>query len=59
MGHTLNTQTRTKTNEQKIKVLSEFTILWWAASVAILGRVRPAGRRLDTPGAWLAVLGVW
>ena len=36
LGHTLNTQTVTKTDEQK-KVLSKFTTLCWAALIAILG----------------------
>ena len=33
----------------KKKVLSKFTILCWAAFTAILGRMQPKGRRLDTP----------
>ena len=41
LGHTLNTQTLMKTDEQK--VLSKFTILCWAAFIAILGL------GLDTP----------
>ena len=35
MGHTLNTQTLMKTDEPK-KVLSKFTILCWAAFIAVL-----------------------
>ena len=50
MGHTENTQTLTKTDEQIKKVLSKFTILCWAAFMAILGHMRSTGRRLDTPG---------
>ena len=34
------------------KVLSKFTILCWAAFIAILGHMRPTGCGLDTP-AWL------
>ena len=30
-------------------VLSTFTILCWAAFIAILGHLRPMGHRLDTP----------
>ena len=33
----------------KKKVLSKFTILCWAAFIAILGYVQPAGCGLDTP----------
>ena len=40
LGHTLNTQTLTKTNKQK-KVLSEFTILCWSAVIATLGPWSP------------------
>ena len=47
LGHTLNTQTLTKTDEQK-KVLSKFTILCWATFMAILGRMQPVGHGLDT-----------
>ena len=47
LGHTLNTQTLTKTDEQS--VLSKFTILGWATFIGILGRTWPAGRGLDTP----------
>ena len=44
LGHTLNTETLMKTEEQKKKkVLSKFTVLRGAAFVAILGR------SLDTP----------
>ena len=32
-------------------VLSKFTILCWAAFIAILGCVRPADCRLDTPAS--------
>ena len=50
LGHTLNTQTlmRTDEREKKKKVSSEFMILCWAAFIAILGRMQPAGRRLDS-----------
>ena len=44
LGHTLNIQTLTKTDEQK-KILSKFMILCWAVVIAILGC------RLDTPGS--------
>ena len=37
LDHTLNTQTLTKTDEQKKKVLGKFTILCWAAFIVILG----------------------
>ena len=47
LGHTLNMQTPTETDEQK-KVLSEFMMLCWAAFVATLGCVWPADCRLDT-----------
>ena len=49
MGHTLNTQTLTKTEEQKKKVLSKFTILCWATFIAIPGHRQPSGPWLDTP----------
>ena len=49
LGHTLNTQTLRKTNEQK-KVLSKFMILCWAAFIAILGCMGPMSHGLDTPG---------
>ena len=42
LGHTLNTQTLTKTDEQ-----GEFTILHWATFTAILGRIWLVGRRLN------------
>ena len=50
LGHTLNIQTLMKTDEQKKKkkVLSKFTVLCWASSLAILGCIRPVGCRLDT-----------
>ena len=48
LGHTLDTQTLTKTDEQK-EVLSEFTILCWAAFITILRCMQPVGRGLDTP----------
>ena len=48
MGHTLNTQTLRKTDEQKKKVLSKLTILCWAIT-AILGRVQPSGLQGRTP----------
>ena len=40
LGHTLNTQTLTKTDEQNT-VLSKFTILRWATFIAILGHIWP------------------
>ena len=43
LGHTSNTQTLTKTDEQK-KILSKFMILRWAAFTAILGCMRPVRR---------------
>ena len=49
LGYTLNTQTLTKTDNQK-KILSKITILCWATFIAILGRMRPMGHGLDTPG---------
>ena len=39
LGHILNTQTLMKTDEQKKKVLSKFTILCWASFIAILDRM--------------------
>ena len=42
----------TNTNKNKKKshnVLSKFTVLCWAAFIAILGHTQPAGCRLDTP----------
>ena len=42
LGHTLNMQTPTETDEQK-KVLSEFMMLCWAAFVATLSRPRAGG----------------
>ena len=56
LGHTVNTQTLMKTDEQKKKVLSKFTILCWAALTAILGCMRPEGCGSDTPGGYFAVL---
>ena len=57
LGHTLNIQTLTKTDEQK-KALSKFMILCWAALIAILGCMQPMGHGLDAPltyelGGWL------
>ena len=49
LGHTLNTQTLTKTDEQKKTILSKFMILCWAAFIPILGYMWPTGHRLDTP----------
>ena len=48
LGHTLNTLQHiiTKTSHN---VLSKFTILCWAAFIAVLGRVWPTDHRLDTP----------
>ena len=48
LGHTLNTQTLMKIDEQKKKVLSKFTILCWATFIAILGCMCPVGHRLYT-----------
>ena len=48
LGHTLNTHTLMKTKISH-HVLSKFTTLCWAAFIAILGRMQPAGRGLDTP----------
>ena len=42
LGHTLNTQTLTKTDEQK-KVLSKFMILCRAIFIAILGHMQWVG----------------
>ena len=48
-----------KTDEQrrKKKVLSKFTILYWAAFIAVLGHRCPAGHGLDTPQAQLSTKG--
>ena len=51
LGHILNKQTLMKTDEQKKKGVSKFTILCWATFIAILGRMWPAGCGLDTPGS--------
>ena len=48
LGHMVNMQTLMKTDEQK-KVLNKFMILCWAAFIAILGFMWPAGHGLDTP----------
>ena len=40
--------TATHNHKQSHNVLSKFTILCWAASIAILGCMGPAGHRLDT-----------
>ena len=37
LGPTLNTQTLPNTDEQKKEILSKFTIVGWAAFMAILG----------------------
>ena len=50
LGHTLKTLRPIITQKQSHNVLSKFMILCWAAFTAILGRMRPRGRRLDTPG---------
>ena len=47
LGHTLNAQKLMKTTTKKSHVLSKFTILCWAAFMAIPGYMRPAGCRLD------------
>ena len=47
LGHPFSTQTLMSTDEQR-KVLSKFMILCWAAFIAILGRVWPVARGLDT-----------
>ena len=49
LGHTLSTQTLTKTKKSH-NVLSKLTISCWAALIAILGRRWPSGRGLDTLG---------
>lgn len=46
LGHALNTQTLTKTDERKPKTLSKFTILCRGEFMATLGHMQ---RRLDTP----------
>ena len=43
LGHTLNTPTLRKTDEQKKKVLSKFKTFCWATFLVILGCMRPAG----------------
>ena len=48
LGHTVNTQTLMKIDEQR-KVLSKFTILCWAVLIVIPGRMQPASHRLDAP----------
>ena len=47
LGHTLNTLPYVIT-KQSHNVLYKFTILCWAAFIAILGCMQPAGLRLDT-----------
>ena len=54
--HTLNTQTLSKTDEQR-NILSKCTVSYWAAFIAILGHMQPLGRRLDPPGR--SFLGTW
>ena len=49
LGHTLNTQTLMKTKKSH-HVSSKFTILCWAAFIAIPDHIRPVGPRLGTPG---------
>ena len=50
LGHTLNTLQHIITKKKKTPhVLSKFRILCWATFIAILGCMRPAGCRLDTP----------
>ena len=51
LGHTVNTQTLTKTDEQKKKVLSKFTILCSVVFIAILGRLQSMGCGLETPAS--------
>ena len=48
LDHTLNTQTLTKTDEER-KVLSKCMILCLATFIAILGCMQPVGHGLDTP----------
>ena len=50
LGHTLNTQTLMKTKKKSYNLLSKFTLLCWAAFIAILGRMWPGGCGLDTHG---------
>ena len=49
LGHTLNTQTQTKTKISH--AVSKFTILCGAAFIAIPGRVQPAGCGVYTPAS--------
>ena len=39
----------TRNHKKSHNVLSKFTILCWAAFIAILGCMQPTGHRLDTP----------
>ena len=48
LGHALNSQTPTKTDEQEM-VLDYFMVLCWAAFIAVLGHMWPVGCGLDTP----------
>lgn len=48
MGHTLNTPRYVITTKSR-HVFSKVAVLCWATLAAILGRRRPAGRRLDAP----------
>lgn len=50
LGPSFNTRQHVITNKSH-HVLSKCTILHWATFVAILGRMRPTGCRLDTPGS--------
>ena len=43
LGHTLNTETLTKTDEQQKKVLNKFMILCWATFIAFLGCTQVMG----------------
>ena len=49
-GHTLNTLQHINHKKKPYNVLSKFTILCWAALIAILGHMQPTGHGLDTHG---------
>ena len=48
LGHTVNALQHV-ISKKSYNILSKFTTLCWAAFTAILGCMRPTGRRLDIP----------
>ena len=56
VGHTLNTQTLTNTDERKKGGKRKLTIWCWTTFIAILGRMRPLGCGSDTSGLTLELI---